>query len=243
MNQLVRGYIIKVNQYKEADAIVNLLTESGDVLAFKVRGMFKPNSKNNPSCQIFTKGEYLLDYKTDYSHKALKSGTVLEQLNLLEKIEPNIILGLMSEVIILIEDLEPSTRISLFESIFMLLKAQPSYLGLVLMILKYVMLFTGTQLEASSCVSCGTTEKIVTLSYDAGGYLCSACNTKLNSPLKSKEYLTLFRYIMKADLDDLAKFNVAEFEANILIKDLFNYIEHSLGFKFKSRVLIETALF
>lgn len=242
MNQKVAGYILRISPYKEADAIITLLTSEGQLQPFKVRGMFKPNSKNNPSCQIFTKGEYLLDYKTDYSHKNLKSGTVVEQLNLLERIEPNIVLGLLTEVIILVEDIDPKTRIELFETFFNVLKAEPSYLGLVLMILKYLMFLTGTQLEASSCISCGTTERIVALSFDEGGYLCSSCALKLKRPTKTKEYLNLFRYIMKASLPDLAKFDVTREEAIFLIKDLFNYIEHSLGFKFKSRALIETAL-
>lgn len=243
MNQVVRGYILKVNPYKETDAIVNLLTDTGEILPFKVRGMFKPNSKNNPSCQVYTKGEYVLDYKTEYSHRALKSGIVIDKINLLENIEPNIVLGLLAEVIILVEDLQPKFRITLFEEIFNLLKGKPNYLGLILMLLKAVMLVTGTQLEANSCVSCGTTERIVTLSYDDGGFICSNCNLKLNRPLKNKEYLLLFRNIMKAELIDLLKFKIQPDEASLLVKDLFNYLEHSMGFRFKSRVLIETALF
>jgi DNA repair protein RecO (recombination protein O) len=242
MNRLVRGYILKANVYKEADAIINLLDESGELITFKVRGMYKPNSKNNPSCQLFTKGEYVLDFKTDYSHKTLKSGVVLEQINLLEKIEPNIILGLLAEVIILVEDLMPTTRIAIFDYVFKSLKAGENYFLLVLMILKMVMMATGTQLEAFSCVNCGSKERIVTLSFEDGGYLCSSCNIKLNRPLRVKGYLILFKDLMRTNFSELNAIKVDDVEARALIKDLLNYLEHSMGFRFKSRPLIETAL-
>jgi DNA repair protein RecO (recombination protein O) len=242
MQQVVKGYVLKVNQYKEADAIVNILSEKGELLAFKVRGMFKPKSKNNPSCQLFTKGEYVLDYKSDYSHRTLKSGSVLEQINLLEKIEPNIVLGLLAEVIILVEDIQPTLRVEMFEQVFANLKTTKQYETLILLILKYVMYSSGIQLEADSCVNCGSLERINNVSFDQGGFLCADCNFKLSKSTKSKEYLLAFRNVMKADFKHMDLFNIDKIEASLLINDIFNYLESSVGLKFKSRVLIQDGM-
>jgi DNA repair protein RecO (recombination protein O) len=242
MQQVVTGYVLRVNQYKEADAIVNILSDTGELLAFKVRGMFKPKSKNNPSCQLFTKGEYVLDYKSDYAHRSLKSGTVIEQLNLLEKIEPNIVLGLLSEAIILVEDLTPSQRIEMFEQVFANLKGSKQYETLILLILKYVMNVSGIQLEADACVNCGSTERINNVSFEEGGYMCSTCNAMTNKSTKTKEYLLAFRNVMKADFKHMDLFVIEKVEAGLLINDILNYLERSVGIKFKSRALIQDGL-
>jgi DNA repair protein RecO (recombination protein O) len=242
MQQVVNGYVIRVNQYKEADAIVNIVTDKGEILAFKVRGMFKPKSKNNPSCQLFTKGEYVLEYKSDYAHRSLKSGTVIEQINLLEKIEPNIVLGLLAEVIILVEDLLPSQRLEMFERVFANLKSSKQYETLVLLILKYVMFASGIQLESDGCVSCGTTERINNVSFEEGGFMCADCNARLAKSPRSKEYLLAFRNVMKADFKHMDLFKIDKAEASLLINDILNYLESSVGLKFKSRVLIQDGM-
>ena len=63
MNKIYHGIIIKVVPYKESDAIISLLTKEEGVISFKARGVFKINSKTASSLQLFTIGDYTLEYK------------------------------------------------------------------------------------------------------------------------------------------------------------------------------------
>ena len=60
MSKIYQGIILKVVPYKESDAIVTLLTKEEGFISFKARGVFKINSKNASSLQLYTIGEYKL---------------------------------------------------------------------------------------------------------------------------------------------------------------------------------------
>lgn len=240
MEKLVQGYVIKVSPYQENDCIITLLLkDSGDFLSFKARGILKSTSKNAPSCQLYTLGEYLLDYKNDNGNNVLKTGVILDRITAIyEKMEINLVLGLVCEGIIKIDDgMDSQERLDLYGGIYDLLKTKTNYGTMILVILKYFMLYCGVLLEADGCVECGRKNHLVDVSYQAGGYLCYDCNHHLD-PKRSELYLKNYRYVIKAELKNINDFEVPATVATTLINEFFEYLENSAGLRLKSPAVI-----
>lgn len=237
MEKLVQGYVIRITPYLENDCILTVLEkDSGNFVVFKARGVLKSTSKNAPSCQLYTLGEYLLDYKTEKSAtQTLKSGSVVERMpRLYEKMEVNVVLGLVAEGILKIGDeITAKKRWELFSKVYEALKSLSNYKTIILVVLKYFMLYCGVLLEADCCVECGGKKRIVDVSYAAGGYICYDCNKRVD-PRRGAEYLKNYRYVMKASLDNVYDFVVPDATASILIREFCEYLENSTGLKLKS---------
>ncbi len=241
MEKIIKGYVIKLSQYKESDAIVTLLdSSSGKLLSFLARGVLKSISKNSPSCQLYTYGEYCLDYKLETSkNHTLKTGIILDYIpNLYSKIEINVVLGLLSEGILKLEEsMEDEERLQLFSTVFDALKTKDNYLTDVLVILKYFMFYCGIIMEADCCVVCGSKSNIVDVSFSDGGYICYKCNHNYD-PKRSDTYLKNYRYIMKADITNVNDFVVDEAAGLNLIKEFFSYLEDQAGLTLKSKSVV-----
>ena len=64
----VRGLVLRVNPYKDTDAILTLLTEDQGKLTVKARGLRRKNSPLIAPCQLLAYGEYtLFFYKGMYT--------------------------------------------------------------------------------------------------------------------------------------------------------------------------------
>jgi DNA repair protein RecO (recombination protein O) len=84
MEKKVIGYVISVVPYKDKDAIINLLTADGK-FSFKARGILKLTSKNAPTCQLFTLGEFVITQKTETGHSVLTTSSSIKKVkNLLD---------------------------------------------------------------------------------------------------------------------------------------------------------------
>ena len=241
MEKIVSGYVLRVSPYQENDCILTiLLKDSGALLSFRAKGILKSTSKNAPSCQLYTLGEYLLDYKTDKSNNnTLRTGTVIESLpKILDKIEINLVLGLLCEGILKLEDsLEDEERLELFSTVFEALKTRTNYATMALVILKYFMLYCGVLLESDCCVVCGRKTHIVDVSYQEGGYICYDCNHHFD-PHRDEAYLKNYRFVMKADIKNICDFEVPMLVAGNMLRDFFDYLENAAGLGFKSRSVI-----
>ena len=56
----VRGLVLRVNPYKDADAILTILTEDQGKLTVKARGLRRKNSPLIAPCQLLAYGEFTL---------------------------------------------------------------------------------------------------------------------------------------------------------------------------------------
>ncbi|MDD3383217.1 MAG: DNA repair protein RecO [Bacilli bacterium] len=233
-----KGFIIKVSQYKEFDAILTLLSEKGELISFKGRSILKPSNKNFSSCQLYAKGEYCLENRTSLSHLFLKNSSLIEGVyDLINDTNSCIVLGLVVESILLLSDaISAKERISFFSATINSLKASKNYRAISLIILKYLMIYNGIILEANHCVKCGSKHGIINVDYQEGGYICQNCNG--TATIKPPSYLRMYHFIIKADLINSKDILIDDSTFKLLARDFFNYLEDSAGLKLKSRNLI-----
>ena len=64
----VRGLVLRVNPYKDADAILTILTEDQGKLTVKARGLRRKNSPLIAPCQLLAYAEFtLFEYRGMYT--------------------------------------------------------------------------------------------------------------------------------------------------------------------------------
>ena len=98
MNKTITGYVIKISKYKDYDAILSVLTENG-IASFKVRSMFKPNNKNAHALSLYSKGEYIINYRVEGGNGTLIKASLLSFVNkIYDSLEYSLLYGIMGEI-------------------------------------------------------------------------------------------------------------------------------------------------
>ena len=237
MERIVKGYVLRLVPYKESNSIVTILTEAG-IESFMARGVMKPTSKNAASCQLYTYGEYQLNYKTEGSHHTLSSGVALKTLTqLYENVRYSVVLGLISECILKNDDFEEPYLV--FDTVFKhLYSGNFNFATIIAIVLKLNSLYSGCNLEADGCVRCGSSKSIYSVSYNEGGLICASCARELHIYEKSPAYIKNFRYVVKAEIEHINKFEIDPVVSKSIISDLFDFLEKNAGIYFKSKSMI-----
>ena len=237
MERIVKGYVLRIVPYKESNSIITLLTEEG-LETFNARGVLKPTSKNASACQLYTYGEYQLSYKTDGSNQTLMSGVALKTLTqLYENLKYSALLGLVSECILKNDDFEEPFVV--FDTIFKhFAEGKCNFATILAVVLKLNALYCGCNLEADGCVRCGSNKSIYSVCYDEGGLVCASCARELHIYEKSPLYIKNFRYVVKAQIEHINKFELDPIVSKSIIVDLFDFLEKNAGFYFKSKSMI-----
>lgn len=240
MGKIYQGIVLKVVPYKEVDAIVTLLTKEEGFISFKARGVFKINSKNASSLQLYTIGEYKVESKTDYSNKTLSSAsTLFFPLIIYDDLKYSCLLSFVNEIVLLYKD-NYAESYEIMEFIINNLD-RIDILTCSLIMMKYVLKWNGVLFEVDSCVGCKS-KSIEVFSYDNGGFLCKKCNDKSYLNISNINYLKQIRLIMKANIENVFSFKVDEIIGNKILIDLIKYIENNLGIFYKSKEMLYIAI-
>ena len=236
MNKIYHGIIIKVVPYKESDAIVSLLTKDEGIISFKARGVFKINSKTSSSLQLFTIGDFKLEYKTDYSNKTLSSdNSVYFPLCIYEDLKYSCLLSFISEIINVFKENNNECYDLLEFAILNLDKID--ILTYSLISLKYLLKWNGVLFQVDSCVGCNNTH-IEVFNYHSGGFLCKKCMINTSNNINSLLYLKQIRIIMKAHIENIFAFSVDNVIGYKILLDITKYLEQNLGIYLKSKEML-----
>lgn len=241
MGDLYRGIITKVVPYKENDAIVTLLVDNNSFVSFKARGVFKINSKNASSLQLYTIGEYTLESKTDYSNKTLSSASkIYFPLCIYDDLKYSIFLNFIVEIVNILKDENDDIYLLLEYAIRNIEELDIN--TYILMCFKYILKNNGVLFEVDECVSCGR-KSIEVFNYNTGGFLCKKCMSTSKSNIDNLLYLKSIRIIMKSSLEKISLFKIDDAISYKIIIDLFKYIENNLGIFIKSKEMLLLSIY
>ena len=96
--------------------------------------------------------------------------------------------------------------------------------------------YLGITPNIDSCCYCGSNKQIITLSSDAGGYICKNCYN--NEPLVSEKTIKMIRMYYYVDISSISKLDVSSEvskEINIFLDD---YYDRFAGLYLKSKKFI-----
>ncbi|MBR3228555.1 MAG: DNA repair protein RecO [Erysipelotrichaceae bacterium] len=221
MNDRIKGLVLSVNDYRENDLILQIISEDKSFLSLIAKGAKKIAAKRHFSALCIY--EFIIDYKdnrtiyTVHNAKLLKSYyddsdlQMLSYKNILcelclksrELYEPR----MYENICLSLEELDRD-RMYLIGSLFV----------------SYLLKLYGIYPNVDECVVCGK-EKVVGISKKLGGFLC--LEHLGQEEAVGVDRLKKFRLINKADFDKLSYIRDVEYDLNdfSLIMDFF--IENS----------------
>ena len=227
MKKIIDGYVIRLNKYKESDAIVTILTENG-IDTFKARGIYKNNNKNAYALNLYSRGEYIINYKTEGGNETLISASLLSFVDkVYESLEYALLFGIMGEIAN-----KYSNFYIVFDYIFNHISEIDVNVG-ILFCLKFICKQEGVLPIGDKCIYCESNSNIVHLSFTEGGFICSNCND--NGICDDKQILHAYHIIYKMNLENLPLVKLDKKICYYFIDKFYDYLESSIGIKLVSK--------
>lgn len=230
--------ILSVTKYKDKDAIINAISETGYV-SLTAKGILDPKCKNHELNNILNIVD--VDFiDGDYKYPIIKRSKAL-----LSAVDLNSDYYLMSTLMLLSEStlhlLQEDEYYKVFKSLenaILALKNGENYLKVALIYLARIITISGYQLEFNHCIYCKSKENIVSFSFVEGGFICKNCATEETTNDLSPKQLKLLRasFLVK-------DYNIPDTIFNpedglYLLNKYSEFIEDGLGYKLNSIKLI-----
>ncbi|MBQ9019273.1 MAG: DNA repair protein RecO [Bacilli bacterium] len=230
----IEGIILSETNYSESSKILNVLTKEYGLIGVISKGCRNMKSKLRGVSRKLLLGTLHIYYKPNGLSTLIGVDVInsySKTLMDLEKISyASFILDLISQVLKQTED----------ENIFDLLKDTLNKLeeGLnpiaLTNILELKLLdYLGVSPSIDACAHCGNNKQIVTLSSDAGGYICKNCYN--NEPLVSDKTIKMIRMYYYVDIKNITKLDVSDEVTYEINRFLDDYYDRFTGLYIKSK--------
>ncbi|MBO4537718.1 MAG: DNA repair protein RecO [Erysipelotrichaceae bacterium] len=232
MNENVRGIVIRQIDYKDNDAIVTVYTSEYDRIGLYVKGYKKITSKNVYATQIFDESTFLFDYNPISRFQTLKSASLVnEHKGIKADYDRLAIASLICEIADSVY--QEGGYADLKKALDLLDSSKEPYTVLNLY-LALALKQAGLGVSVDGCSLCGSTEGIVALSVNDGGFVCSKCNSMLHLPACDPEYLRRQRIINKADFSVFDRIIGLGLNSFPITQDLMSFMKEYLDADFRS---------
>ena len=234
----IEGIILTETNYSETSKILNVLTKEHGLIGIISKGCRNMKSKLRSVSRKLLYGTIHIYYKPTGLSTLISIDVKNSYSNILMDLEKisyaSYILDLTNQLVKQSEN----------EEIFDLLKntlekieegLNPIALTNILE-LKYLD-FLGVSPSIDGCAHCGNNKQIITLSSDAGGYICKDCYN--NEPLVSDKTIKMIRMYYYVDIKNITKLDVSPEITNEITRFLDDYYERFTGLYLKSKKTIQ----
>ncbi len=167
------GFICKKIDFKDYDAIFNVLTSQGKK-TFKGRGVLKITSKNSNACNYFMLSEFITQSKTETSNQTLKTANIIRLYK--KPYEQLLVSSSYLFICSLLDGL--SDEINGYEmalKCFDYLEDGIYPITVLNYFLKNVCNALGYTPNLKGCVLCGKMNNLISFNLENGGYICKNC--------------------------------------------------------------------
>lgn len=200
----IQGIVLKQIDYKDNDAIINVISSDGILYGFYARGVKKVTSKNASATMAFGYSHFKY-FKSDKGLSTLKSAKSID--NYFDKFKDYnkvivafMLLDVVNDIASLQVEKDPSLFDLLERSLIQINNVDENLL--LAYFLVQIMKKQGVALIVDGCAICNS-EKINYISIENGGFICHNCVNNLNVSTYNLEVLKLFRLINKIDFNNL----------------------------------------
>ncbi|MDO5440551.1 MAG: DNA repair protein RecO [Erysipelotrichaceae bacterium] len=217
MNDKIKGIVLRIQDYKDNDLMLQVLTEDKGILSLIAKSAKKFTSK-----QHFFEGclyEYIIDYKDNKTIYGIHGSKLLNSYTELDNTKLFSFKNILSEMTIKSKELIEYDTFNNFDFVLKNINDTNKYL-LGSLFVSYMCRLHGVIPNVDECVTCKS-KKVVAISSRAGGFLCL---DHLNGEaIQDVNTLKRFRLISKASFKDyeLIKDNEYSFNDFKLITDFF----------------------
>ena len=230
--------VLSITQYKEKDAIIDAISETGDI-TFLAKGILDPKNKNAQINNILAIADIELN-EGNYKYPVLKSATIefvpMKVTNDYYYLSSLLLIAEATKA--LLQDEEKEAIFTSLVDVIHALKAAKEPWALLLIYFSELLKITGYEFEVNRCVFCGTKQGIITFSFKDGGFVCKEClEEDMEQDLSTKQML-LIRSAFNTTKIGPETFECTKEDGLKVLNKFFEFIHDSYGVTFKSATLI-----
>lgn len=202
MKNDLEGIVLRKTDFREADAILSVLTHDGKV-SILARGVNKIKSKNAYGCQLFTYSRfYLLDSQSQSSYKLKNLECIKSYRHIRENLLKQTIAGIFVEVLDKVELDELTFKLE--DLLFCLEKLEDNEdeYCLLALFLAQITNQIGLNPNVEACCHCESEKGIMAFSIQDGGFICSNCYKIEQHQKLNLQDLKRIRAVYKAEFSN-----------------------------------------
>jgi len=232
------GIILSETPYGESSKIINVLTKDAGLIGIMAKGAKKIKSKLRVGTEKFTIGKFNVYYHEN-KLSTLVSADILEPL---KNIKTDIIkIGYLTYICELVyQTVKQNTSNEIYKILISAILKIENGLepDVITNILEIKMLeYLGVGIDFDKCIKCGDNTHIITISGDAGGYLCSECREK--EIIYDEKTIKMFRAYYYVDIDSIKELKISKEVAENINRILSDYYERFTGLYLKSKEFLK----
>ena len=229
----VEGIVISTVPYKENSKIINIFTKNMGIIGCVSKGCKSLKSKLRLISEKYAYATFNISYKENGLSTLIEGDIIDFHMNIKSDITKisylSYICELSSKVYKECNDNEVYNLM-----IDAIKKIENNYNPKIItniLELKYLN-YIGINLDLDKCVSCGNT-KIITISLQKGGYICSNCRT--NELLIDEKVIKLLRLYYYVDISKISNLDIDEKISNKIDEIITEYYDLYSGVASKSK--------
>lgn len=237
MIEKVEGIVLNEKAYGETSKIINVITKQYGIIGIIAKGARTLKSEFRTTTTKLSYGYFNIIYKEGKLSTLMNVDIINPFKNIIKDIQK---ISYASFILELTEQVIKQTHKNIFDiMISSLEKINEGYDPLIILNiveLKYLD-YLGVMPILDRCSVCGSTNNIITLSSDKGGYVCKNCHT--NEKIISEKAIKLIRMFYYVDISKITKLeigNVTKYEIN---EFLDMYYDTYTGLYLKSKSLLK----
>ena len=230
----VKGVILSETNYSESSKVLNVLTKEHGKIGVISKGCRNLKSKLRSVSMKFTYGYFNIYYKED----GLSTLISVDVIDWFKEIKSNLNkIGYASYLLDLTNQvLKETSSDDIFDILeAALLKIENGFDEAIItniVELKYLY-YLGVMPRLDCCSICGSSENIVTISGDHGGYVCSSCYT--NEYIVDPKTIKLLRMFYYVDINKIKELNILDKNKREINMFLEKYYDRYTGLYMKSK--------
>ena len=234
----IEGIILTETNYSESSKILNILTKEHGLIGVMSKGCRNMKSKLRGVSRKLLFGTIHIYYKPNGLSTLIGidvinsfSKTIMD----LEKVSyAAFILDLTHQVI---KQNEDEKIFELLKDTLIKIEEGLNPLALTNILELKLLDYLGVSPSIDCCSNCGSDKQIVTLSSDAGGYICKNCYN--NEPLVSDKTIKMIRMYYYVDIKNITKLDVSNEVSIEINRFLDDYYDRYTGLYIKSKDFIK----
>ena len=230
----IEGIILSETNYSESSKILNVLTKEYGLIGVISKGCRNMKSKLRGVSRKLLLGTIHIYHKPNGLSTLIGVDVInsySKTLMDLEKISyASFILDLITQVV---KQTDSEEIFDLLKDTLNKLEEGLNPIALTNILELKLLDYLGVSPSIDACAHCGSTKEIVTLSSDAGGYVCRNCYN--NEPLVSDKTIKMIRMYYYVDINNITKLDVSDEVTNEINRFLDDYYDRFTGLYIKSK--------
>lgn len=235
MNDVLEGIVISSRDYREHDAILQIICKEAGKQSLVARGLRKLQSKNAASTQLFTHARFYVNYREQATMHSMQTADIIDSYrSIREDLLKQAIASVFCECMEKIAIDDPEYIFSILKQNLDILAQSKQPYAIAGLFLSLMNRMNGIEPYVDGCVICNRQDGIMATSLLDGGFICQHCYQPAQHKQMNKQDLMYFRMLCKAELEQyeiLAKFDQWTYEH---MKMEYDYFAEYSGIHLKS---------